>query len=169
MSGIDPTSSAGGINLMDIASSGGSIQLKFAALQLQMAQSNKEKAMDYMDKITENQEKAKACADMIGKARDLQNKVKEGGAISMPDDMLQFFADNGLSYENTGEDTLHNKEEWDYNIKSLTNYQATVGTDTQQLLLFIQDFMGQYNSYLTGANSAIQQSNQTLGTIARGQ
>jgi hypothetical protein len=36
-------------------------------------------------------------------------------------------------------------------------------------MVFLQDFMGQYNSYLTGANSAIQQSNQTLGTIVRGQ
>ena len=36
-------------------------------------------------------------------------------------------------------------------------------------MVYVQDFMGQYNSYLTGANSSIQQSNQTLGTIARGQ
>jgi hypothetical protein len=36
-------------------------------------------------------------------------------------------------------------------------------------MVFVQDFMGQYNSYLTGANTAIQQANQTLQTIVRGQ
>jgi hypothetical protein len=31
----------------------------------------------------------------------------------------------------------------------------------------LQDFMGKYNSYLQRANSVIQQSNQTLGELAR--
>jgi hypothetical protein len=35
-------------------------------------------------------------------------------------------------------------------------------------MVFIQDFMGQYNSYLSGANSAVQSSNQTLQTLATG-
>jgi hypothetical protein len=42
-----------------------------------------------------------------------------------------------------------------------------LGTDTQQKMVFVQDYMGQYNSYLQGANSVIQQSNQTLGELAR--
>jgi hypothetical protein len=34
-------------------------------------------------------------------------------------------------------------------------------------MVFVQDYMGQYNSYLQGANSVIQQSNQTLAELAR--
>jgi hypothetical protein len=34
-------------------------------------------------------------------------------------------------------------------------------------MVFVQDFMGQYNSYLQGSNSVIQQSNQTLAELAR--
>jgi hypothetical protein len=34
-------------------------------------------------------------------------------------------------------------------------------------MVFVQDFMGQYNSYLQGANSVIQQSNQTLAELAK--
>jgi hypothetical protein len=159
-----------GINISDLTHTGGSIQMQFAALQMLLAQSNKEKAQNYIDDITSSQQKAKEAADMISKARELQVQAKNcDGVSTMPADMVKFFTDNGISIENTGSDALHNKDEWDYNIKSIQNFQETIGSNTQQQMVFVQDFMGQYNSYLTGANSAIQQSNQTLSTIARGQ
>ena len=34
---------------------------------------------------------------------------------------------------------------------------------------YVQDYMGQYNSYLQGANTQIANSNQTLTNLARGQ
>jgi pantothenate kinase-related protein Tda10 len=52
-------------------------------------------------------------------------------------------------------------------INSLKAHLDQLGTNTQQKMVFVQDFMGQYNSYLQGANSAIQQSNQTLADLAR--
>jgi hypothetical protein len=169
MSTVPPTGNTGGINIMDLSATGGSVQMKFAALQMLLAQTNKEKAMDYMDEISSNQQKVKECSAMISKARELQNSSTDKSCTTMPDDMVKYFKDNNLTIEGTGSDNRHLKTEWDYNIKSLTNHQETLGTNTQQLMIFVQDFMGQYNSFLTGANSAIQQSNQTLGTIARGQ
>jgi hypothetical protein len=153
---------------------GGSPQLRFAALQMTMAQISKDKSMDYMDQIESSQKESKQVADMIARARALQSQAaansKDGEqAVSeMPADMVQFFKDRGLPYDTTGNDNYHTKAEWDFNITSLTNYQQSVGSNTQQLMVFIQDFMGQYNSYLTGSNTAIQQSNQTLSTIAKG-
>jgi hypothetical protein len=87
----------------------------------------------------------------------------------MPSDMKAYFNEHGLNYDQDGNDDLHYKSQWEYNIKSLTNYQESLGTDTQQLMVYIQDFMGQYNSYLTGSSTTIQQANQTLGTVNRGQ
>ncbi|MCL1916589.1 MAG: USH1C-binding protein 1 [Desulfovibrionaceae bacterium] len=65
---------------------------------------------------------------------------------------------NNLSFRN---------EEWEVAITSLKGYLDTVGINTQQLMVFVNDYMGQYNSYLQGANSGIQQSNQTLAELAR--
>ena len=59
------------------------------------------------------------------------------------------------------------KDEWEVAITSLKAQLDQLGTDTQQKMVFVQDFMGQYNSYLQGANSAIQQANQTLAELAR--
>ncbi len=57
------------------------------------------------------------------------------------------------------------KEAWDYTIKSLTNYQEQLGTETQTDMVYLQDLMGQYNSFLQGANKAATDSNQTLQSI----
>jgi hypothetical protein len=56
---------------------------------------------------------------------------------------------------------------WDTAIASLKAHQETQGTEVQKKMVFAQDFMGQYNSYLQGANSSIQQFFQNLGEAAR--
>jgi hypothetical protein len=58
-------------------------------------------------------------------------------------------------------------EAWEVAVTSLKNHQDTIGINTQQLMVFVSDYMGQYNSYLQGANSTIQQSSQTLAELAR--
>jgi hypothetical protein len=167
---VDAISSQGVQDVMGIfGTEGGSVQMRLAALQMAMAQISKDKAMDYMGQIEKAQAESKAVSDMISKARALQASAGEEGVSEMPPEMVQFFKDRGLAFDTTSNDNYHNKKEWDFNVTSLTNYQQTVGSNTQQLMVFIQDFMGQYNSYLTGSNTAIQQSNQTLATIARGQ
>ena len=66
-------------------------------------------------------------------------------------------------------DSLHNKDEGTWPFQSLQAYQETIGTDIQTKMVYVQDFMGQYNSYTQGANSAIQSGMQTLTSVARGQ
>ena len=153
-----------------------SIQFMFAQLQLAQAEICKGQAEAYIDKIKETQEKQKECAEMIEMARELQNKAENGegdcswdkNASVMPQEMKEYFDANGLKYDSDGNDLVHNKDEWEFNIKSLTNYQETLGTSTQTDMVYLQDFMSQYNGFLQGANSAIQDSNDTLTTILRG-
>ncbi len=147
----------------------GSVQFLFAKLQLAQSQICKDQAEAYMSQIEQIQEEQKLCAEMIADARELQNKAKEGDCCTtMPDEMKKFFSDRGLSWETTGKDDQHNADEWDYNLKSLTNYQEQIGNKTQTLMVYLQDFIGQYNSYLQGANTQIANANQTLTNIARG-
>ena len=148
----------------------GSLQFMFAKLQMAQSQICKNEAESYMKQIETIQEEQKECAEMIERARKYQNQAKtNGGTTTMPDDMVKFFNDRGLSYDNTGNDKKHNADEWDYNLKSLTNYQEQIGNKTQTLMIYLQDFIGQYNSYQEGAMSAISAATQTLRSIARGQ
>ena len=172
MSGVNTDYSLSGIMADIDLGPTGSLQMMFAKLQLAQSQICKNQAEDYMGQIEEIQEEQKKCAEMIEQARDLQQQAKQGGeshCTTMPQEMKDFFTQRGLSWDTAGSDDLHNADEWDYNLKSLTNYQEQIGNKTQTLLIYLQDFIGQYNSYQQGASSAISEANQTLSTIARGQ
>jgi hypothetical protein len=133
---------------------------------MELAKSNKEKAMTYMESIETVQKKTKACADFISEARSCK-VTADGSAKScvLPASMVQFFKANKLSRAHENTDNKYNGDQWKYNIESLTNYMNSLGTDTQQKMVYVQDFMGQYNSYLTGASSAIQKSSETLSAL----
>ncbi|MDR0672096.1 MAG: hypothetical protein LBF93_00235 [Zoogloeaceae bacterium] len=170
-------SSVGVIDVNNLG--GGSLQLMFAKLQLSLAESAKNSSMGYINEIQKTQGEQKTLAAMLQQARQLQADAKDGkgNAIHngksdpncsvMPDDMKQYMNDNGLAYDKAGNDDNHNKDEWEVAIASLQARMDALGTDTQQKMVYVQDFMGQYNSYLQGANSVIQQSNQTLAELAR--
>ena len=148
----------------------GSLQFMFAKLQMAQSQICKNEAESYMKQIETIQEEQAETAEMIELARKLQNEAKsDDKCTDMPPEMVEFFEKRGLSWETTGNDKSHNADEWDYNLKSLTNYQEQIGTKTQTLMVYLQDFIGQYNSYVQGANTQIANANQTLTSIARGQ
>ena len=153
-----------------------SIQFQFAKLQMAQSQICKSQAEDYMNQIEAIQEEQELCAKMIEEARKLQNEAssqdatgKDKKTTEMSKEMKDFFDARGLSYDTDGNDNLHYQEQWDYNLKSLTNYQEQIGNQTQTLMIYLQDFIGQYNSYQEGAMSAISSATQTLRSIARGQ
>ena len=107
---------------------------------------------------------------MIERARALQSEAKSGNKNTlMPTDMVNYFNNHNLSFNTDGNDNWHSADQWDYNLKSLTNYQEQIGNKTQTLMVYLQDFIGQYNSYLQGANTQISNANQTLTSLARGQ
>ena len=147
----------------------GSVQMMFAKLQLAQSQICKNQAESYMQQIEDIQSEQKKCAEMIAKARELQNQAKtDDKCTTMPKEMRGYYKEHGLSWDTAGDDYKHTADEWDYNLKSLTNYQEQIGNKTQTLMVYLQDFIGQYNSYLQGANTQIANANQTLTNLARG-
>ena len=185
MSQVNATSSLSQIMAdIDLGPSG-SLQFLFAKLQMAQSQICKNEAESYMNQIETIQEEQKKCADMVELARKCQNQGKNGEGVGeesitgkttkgkdcypMPQELVDFMEERGLSFPNSDKDFILGAEEWDYCLKSITNYQEQVGNKTQTLMIYLQDFIGQYNSYQEGAMSAISSANQTLRTIARGQ
>ena len=167
ISGVGNSGSVGGVDSLGTCTS---VNFIFAKLQMELAASAKDSALGYIDQIEQAQKDQKEIADMLQQCRQLQADAKtSGGCTTMPDNIVKFMDKNGLAYDKTGNDTLHNKDEWDVAIQSLQAYQEQIGTDIQTQMVYVQDFMGQYNSYTQGANSAIQSGMQTLSSVARGQ
>ena len=145
-----------------------SLQLRFAQLQMALAETAKQGALDYMDEIEKIQAEQQEVADMLNQARQAQADAKSTGKnTTMPPEMAAYMDANGLAYDKTGNDLSMSADEWEVAITSLKAHQDQLGTNTQQLMVYVQDFMGQYNSYLQGANSSVQQYNQTLADLAR--
>ena len=59
-------------------------------------------------------------------------------------------------------------EEWEFCVKALDAAREQTAVQSEQLMTFVQDFMGQYNSYLSGANNTMRQANQLMAGLARG-
>lgn len=146
-----------------------SIQFMFAKLQLAQSQICKNSAETYMKQIEDIQQEQSEVAEMISQARKLQNEAKTNDKCTeMPQQMADWMTARGLSYDTTGDDLANNYDEWTYNIESLTNYQESISNKTQTLMVYLQDFISQYNSYLQGASSAVSDASQVLTAIATG-
>ena len=174
ISGVGNSGSVGGVDSLGTCTS---VNFIFAKLQMELAAAAKDSALGYIGQIEQAQKDQKEIADMLQKARQLQADAKSGNgdcswdskASVMPQEMRDFMDKHGLAYDKTGNDSVHNGDEWDVAIQSLQAYQEQIGTDIQTQMVYVQDFMGQYNSYTQGANSAIQSGMQTLTSVARGQ
>ena len=176
-----------------------SLQLMFAKLQLELAETAKSQAMDKMDAISKAQDEQKLVSKLLNEARQAKADAKNGNSSDitttyytydkdgkvtgsytetapkgkdynpMSNEMVKYMDELGLAYDKTGDDHMHTEEEWDVAITALEGRLEELGTNTQQEMVYIQDYMGQYNSYLQGANTQISNSNQTLTSLARGQ
>ena len=176
-----------------------SLQLMFAKLQLELAETAKSQAMDKMDAISKAQDEQKLVSKLLNEARQAKADAKNGNSSDitttyytydkdgkvtgsytetapkgkdynpMSNEMVKYMDEHGLAYDKTGDDHMHTEEEWDVAITALEGRLEELGTNTQQEMAYIQDYMGQYNSYLQGANTQISNSNQTLTSLARGQ
>ena len=164
---------------------GTSLQLMFAKLQLELAETAKGQALERMDYITQQQDEQKLVSSLLNEARQAQADGEAGKGVGMTSvngvtvegkdcypmsqEMVDYMDEHSLAYANADGDYILGKEEWDLAITSLESRLEELGTDTQQQMVYIQDYMGQYNSYLQGANTQISNSNQTLTSLARGQ
>ena len=134
-----------------------SLQLLFAKLQLAQAQLCKDSANSYMEQIEELQEETALTADTLERLR----RLKTEGATKLPDDILLFMRDRGLAYYEPV-DAVY----WDYNIESVMTYQDDLNNKTQSMMVYLQDFISQYNSYLMGASDAVNSASETLVALA---
>ena len=162
-----------------------SLQLMFAKLQLELSETAKSQALERMESISDQQEEQKLVSSLLNEARQAQADGKAGKGVGMTSingttvegkdcypmsqDLVDYLDEHGLAYANADGDYILGEEEWDLAITSLESRLEELGTDTQQQMVYIQDYMGQYNSYLQGANTQISNANQTLTSLARGQ
>lgn len=166
---MGPTSSLSDLMSQIDVGPAGNAQLIFAQLQLAQAEICKNNAESYMAQIESFQLEQEECAEMIGRARELQSEARTKGAAAMPDDMLAYFSAHGLSLPEKANPGAYSTDNWEVALKSLTDYQESLGNKTQTQMTYLQDFIGQYNSYLQSASTQVKTAGQSLSGISLGQ
>ena len=141
----------------------GNLQLMFAQLQQEQAEIIKQQAMQQMKETAALQAELKQVSGYLDQARSLQSEAEASdSATAMPGEMQEYMLKNGLAYDTTGDDLDMTYEEWDVAISSLESRMEMLGVQTQQLMVYLQDFIGAYNASQGGAN-------QTISSLSRGQ
>jgi hypothetical protein len=134
-----PISGAGPISGIDQGPA--NLQLMFARL-LSLAESSKSSAMGYIQDIQKTEEEQKQVSGLLQQARQPQADAKSSGtSTAMPAEMVKYMDANKLAYDKTGNDTSHDKDPWETAITSLQAQMDSLGTDTQQKMVFVQEDM----------------------------
>ena len=155
-------------------SAAGSPQLALAMLQMELAKTNKEQALAGIKEIEVQQAEKKRISEIMNQAREYRGSDKNytkqaGGQPYTSKEFNTAVEGMGFSVPDKAGDKEGNDKNWDKLIAQLQTKLDTVGANIQTQMVQLQDFMGQYNSYMQGANSAISQSNQILAGLAKGQ
>lgn len=149
-----------------------SLELTFAKMQLELAEIAKQQAMDRMNQVGKIQDEQKQILGFLNTARQCkEDAVTSGKATEMPADMAAYMNTNNLSYNAVSRDPslILGSAEWDTAIASLENRIDELNEVLQQQMTSIQDSMGQYNSYMQGANTQMTDANQVFAGLSRGQ
>lgn len=148
----------------------GNVQLLFAKMQMEVSETVNQQTSVILEEIEIAQNEQKLVASYLNSARQLQSEADSNsdGLSEMPADLADYMDENGLDYDRSRDDLLMSGEEWETTISSLEGHLEQLGVQTQQLMVYMQDFLAQYNSQ-QGGNTQNLNNNQTLTSLARGQ
>lgn len=152
-------------------SSSRNIQLIFAQLQQKLAQESKEAALNEIEEVQKLQSQQNLCSDVLSQLRQLQAEARSSGK---PVELSQELKNNLVSLEIcTSTTTYITKsevtEEDLQNLISLTEAKMdSLSSSTQVQMVYIQDYMKQYDSYTSSSSSITEELKELLNQYATG-
>ena len=132
------------------------------------------KDLNTMDKIDD---KLSDLDDDIAKAQKKGDTDKVAELQQQKDDLEAYKANlesaisaaQAMGVDTSGLEKDINSDNIELVIENLESKSETATSSIQQQMVFVQDYIGQYNSYVQGASTAISDANSVLTNLARGQ
>lgn len=140
-----------------------SVELAFAQLQNELAETNRNNASEKIKTIKAQQQEQKKVSELIVELRNLTTNKKDEEKADVSGTLSSKLAAYGVKL-GSGEQTVASINAA---IQSMQNVQETIGSDIQQEMLIIQDYMSKVSSYSQGAIGAINKAGDTLTSIVR--
>ena len=142
-------------------------QFAFAQLQMQLAQQNRNQALEKIQAIQEQQKKSTALSDAINKLRELKEKIAAGATSTLPADLAKTLAGAGVSVPDAENDDGYTAEEIDTIITLANTANAGISSNAQTAQQLLEDYVGRYNSYAQSASRAVEQATDVLAGTAQ--
>lgn len=152
-------------------SSSVSLNMMFAKLQLAMSETTKNHAIDYMKRIETLQDSQKILSLLCNDLSQIYNTFGNTSTIALPSDMKITLVEQHVCPNNYPllMKAEVSKEDLQCLLQMTQMKLEETGENTQNLMVYLQDYVGQYNSYIETSHQQIAQANQTLASISRGQ
>lgn len=147
-------------------------QLAFAQLQIQLAEKARQDALDRINQLEEQQELQKTCSGMLNKARVAESETRDytgkdpadnandkkayDSIMAATNEVTAFMSEHDIPVPTptAGKGKMYTATEWENIAALLENFLESL-SDTGTDMVYIQDYIDQYNQYLQGASSAI--------------
>lgn len=177
MTGTNAVTSNTDLSIGNLDQASGSISLLFAKLQMSLAQANRSKAESIIKDIQSTQAEATKYAEMINTLRSAKTSTIDSNGNSKDatdSSRAEVVNANKEALKSMGisdgdlNKSKFTKDDLELIISNLQTKQDTIGSNVQQQMVYVQDYIGQYNAYTSGSTSAISEANSTLKTIAQG-
>lgn len=157
-------------SIVDAANTRGSIQLIFAQLQQQQAELGKQQAQQQIDAIQAEYEESANASNYLNVARVNTNEAASKGTCKMAEDMRVFLQERNLFPSSINPNAgSYTKAEWETITQLLEVYVEQLGAQTQTQMVYLQDYISQYNSYLQGSAQQAQSVSEMLAGLANSQ
>ena len=104
--------------------------------------------------------------DMLARVQQLKNQaaqnnnVTNGGA-----EMKKFFDANGIKYDTTGNDFLHNKDEWEVAIQGLKNFTDKLNSQSELDFIRVQNLNNKREQALELTTNQLQKDSKIKNAI----
>ena len=137
-------------------------------LYLERSETFSQLSRDKMQDAQDNLNKIKEARDMLARMRQLKSEAGKKKASTMPQDMVDYCADNDIKLDETGNDNKHNKGEWDVNIENMQAHLDSL-TDSNQLeFLKLKSTVNKLDEAITAANKAVDKNHDAIkGILSR--
>ncbi|SFK35692.1 hypothetical protein [Succinivibrio dextrinosolvens] len=150
---------------------GMSIQMMAAMVMLEVGATKKKEAEMKISDMKAQNDKAKALNNLLDKMNS------ELGAITKDEDkdkaarmaiLIRYSAEaKGLGIDVSGWNSPKSAEQIRAISSTIQHMAENCNSDNQTQMVKLQDFMGQYNSFVSGASDQIKNANQILQGLAK--
>ncbi len=138
------------------------------AVQLIFLQYNKLmnlRTQDKLEQVKATLAEMNACREMYSQMKALQQKAGGKGTSTMPQDMLDFLNARGIKHDTTGNDNIHNHDEWDVNMQYLDSYMQKISGQNKTQMLELNQCVEDGNNALREVSTVFSKYSEILESI----